>query len=84
MYGYMYIYQCWHTQLMFAVIVLKTYIYLYIYYIYTLPAKSMEYFEAQWKHSYLTFWFAGNGLVPTTTKYCHFNAFLMHSVRGEK
>ena len=50
----------------------------------TLPAKSMEYFEAQWKHSYLTFWFAGNGLAPTKTKYCHFNAFLMHSVRGEK
>ena len=50
----------------------------------TLPAKSMEYFEAQWKHSYLAFWFAGNGLAPTTTKYCHFNSFLMHSVRGEK
>ena len=49
----------------------------------TLPAKSMEYFEAQWKHSYLTFWFAGNGLAPTTTKHGHFNAFLMHSVRGE-
>ena len=49
-----------------------------------LPAKSMEYFEAQRSHSYLTFWFAGNGLAPTTTKYCHFNAFLMHSVRGEK
>ena len=30
------------------------------------------------------FWFAGNGLAPTTTKYCHFNAFLMHSVRSEK
>ena len=48
----------------------------------TLPAKSFEYFEAQWKHSYLTFWFAGNGLAPTTTKYCHFNAFLIHSVRS--
>ena len=51
---------------------------------YTLPAKSMEYFEAKWKHSHLTFWFAGNGLASTTTKYFHFNAFLMHSVRGEK
>ena len=50
----------------------------------TLPAKSMEYFEAQWKHSYLTFSFAVNGLAPTTTKYCRSNAFLMHSVRGEK
>ena len=50
----------------------------------TLPAKSLEYFEAQWKHSYLTFLFVGNGLAPTTTKYCHFNAFLMHSVRSEK
>ena len=52
--------------------------------VHTLPAKSLEYFEAQWKQSHLTFWFAGNGLAPTTTKYCHFNAFLMHSVRGEK
>ena len=50
----------------------------------TLLAKSMEQFEAQWKHSYLTFWFAGNGYVPTTTKYCRFNASLVHSVRGEK
>ena len=39
-------------------------------------------FETQWKHPYLTFWFAGNDLAPT--KYCHFNAFLMHNVRGEK
>ena len=59
-------------------------IYIYIIYIYILLAKSMEYFEAQWKHSYLTFWFAGNGLAPTTTRYCHFNTFLMHSVRDEK
>ena len=45
---------------------------------------TTECFEAQRKHSYLTFWFVGNGLAPTTTKYCHFNAFLMHSVGGEK
>ena len=51
---------------------------------FTLPAKSLEYFEAQWKHSYLTFWFAGNGLAKTTTKYCHSNAFLMRGVRSEK
>ena len=51
---------------------------------YTTAAKSMEYFKAQWKHLYLPFSFAGNSLAPTTTKYCHFNAFLMHSVRGEK
>ena len=50
----------------------------------TLPDKSLEYFEAQWKHSYFTFWFAGNCLAPTTTMYCHFNAFLMHSVKDEK
>ena len=50
----------------------------------TLPAKSMEYFEAQWKHSDLTFLFDGNSMAPTTTKYCHFNAFLMHSARSEK
>ena len=35
------------------------------------------------KHSYLTFCFAGNGLPPTTNKYCDFNATLMCNVMEE-
>ena len=32
--------------------------------------------KAQWKNSYLTFQFAGNGLAPVTHKYCDLNANL--------
>ena len=35
-------------------------------------------------HSYLTFWFTGNGLAPTTNKYCDFNATHMCSVTDGK
>ena len=38
--------------------------------------------KAQWKLSYLTVWFAGNGLAPITNKYRYFNAILMCSVMG--
>ena len=38
----------------------------------------------QWRHWYLTFWFAGNGLEPATYKYCDFNATLTYSVKDEK
>ena len=36
------------------------------------------------KHSYSTFWFTGNGVAPTTNKYCDFNATLTYSVMNEK
>ena len=32
--------------------------------------------KVQWKHTYLIFCFARNGLPPTTNKYCDFNATL--------
>ena len=40
--------------------------------------------KAQWKHSYLTFWFAGNGLPPTANNYCDFNATLTCNVIDEE
>ena len=46
----------------------------------TLPEKVMEYLESTMKT--LVFWFAGNGLAPTTNKYYDFNATLMCSVRA--
>ena len=47
---------------------------------YTLPAKMWKIWNAQWEHSYLTFWFAVNGLPTTTDKYCDFNAIVTYSV----
>ena len=32
--------------------------------------------KVPWKHTYLIFCFAGNGLPPTTNKYCDFNSTL--------
>ena len=43
-------------------------------------AKLWTVWKAQWKHSHLTIWFAGNGLAPTTNRYCGFNATLACSV----
>ena len=40
--------------------------------------------KSQWKHSYFTFSFTGNGLAPTTNKCCDFNAILSCSVMDEK
>ena len=45
----------------------------------TLQEKVMEYLESTMKT--LVFWFAGNGLAPTTNKYYDFNTTLMCSVR---
>ena len=36
---------------------------------YILLAKICSIWKAQWKHSYLPCWFAGNGLAPITNKY---------------
>ena len=36
--------------------------------------------KAQYKHSYLTFWFTANGLAQTTNKYCDFKATLTCSI----
>ena len=38
----------------------------------------------QWKHSYLTFLFAGNDLALTINRYCDFNAALTFSLMDEK
>ena len=38
--------------------------------------KIWNILKAQWKQSYLTFRFAGDGLAPTTNEYCDFNATL--------
>ena len=38
----------------------------------------------QWKHSYLTFLFAGKHLALTKTRYCDFNAALTFSLMDEK
>ena len=46
--------------------------------------KHMVYLESTLKNSYLTFWFAGNGLAPPTNKYCDFNASLAFSVMDDK
>ena len=43
--------------------------------IYTI-GKVGNIWKIQWKHSYLTFWFAGNCLAPNTNKYGDFNAIL--------
>ena len=43
---------------------------------YTMPAKILNIWKAQCKHSYLKFWLAGNGLVPTKNNYCDFNSAL--------
>ena len=45
--------------------------------------KIWNIWRAQWKHSLRTFWFAGNGLAPTTSKYCYFNATLTGDVMDE-
>ena len=46
--------------------------------------KLWNIWKAQWKHSYLTFWFDGHGLAPNTNKnYCYFNAILTCGVIGE-
>ena len=37
-----------------------------------------------WTHSFLTFWFAGNGLAPTTNRYCDFYTTFMCNVVDEK
>ena len=39
---------------------------------YTLPAKVWNIWKAQSKHTYLAFWFAGNGMATTKNKYCDF------------
>ena len=51
--------------------------------IYTTEKKLWDNWKAQWKHSYLTFWFAGNGLAPTTNRYCDINATIKCNVMDE-
>ena len=46
----------------------------------TLPAKTSNIWKPQWKHSYLTFWFAENVFSPTTNKCCGFDTTLPSSV----
>ena len=46
--------------------------------------KIWNILKAQGKHSYSTFRCAGNGLAPTTNKYCDLNATLTCSVMDEK
>ena len=46
--------------------------------------KLYNIWKALWKHSYLAFGFAGNGLAPTTNKYRYCNVALPCSVIGEK
>ena len=48
-----------------------------------IPAKLWNIWKAHWEHSYLTVWFTGNGLAPTTNKYCGLNATLACSVMDE-
>ena len=38
---------------------------------------TWDIWKVQWKPSYVTIWFAGNGLAPTTNKHCDFIATLM-------
>ena len=45
--------------------------------------KLWNIWNAQWKHSYLTFPVAGNGLASTTKICCHFNGTLTCNVMGE-
>ena len=40
--------------------------------------------KARWYHSYVIFWFPGNGLTSTTNKYCYFTVTLTCSVMGQK
>ena len=49
-----------------------------------ITGKILNIWKAQWKHSYITFWFPGNSLVLPTNKYCGFNATLVCSVREEQ
>ena len=49
----------------------------------SLPAKIWNILKAQWKRSCFTFRFSGNGLAPTTNKYCDFSATLTCSVIDE-
>ena len=42
--------------------------------------KIWNIWKSQWKHSYLTLKFAGNGLESTTNKCCDFNATITCSV----
>ena len=46
--------------------------------------KLWNIWKAQWRHSYLTFWFAWNDLALIPNKYCAFNTTLICSVMGEK
>ena len=48
----------------------------------SLPAKIWNILKAQWKRSCFTFRCAGNGLAPTTNKYCDFSATLTCSVKN--
>ena len=42
--------------------------------------KIWNIWKSKWKHSYSTFWFAGNGLALTTNKFCDLNATIMCSL----
>ena len=46
-------------------------------YLYILSANIWNIWKAQWEHSYLTLWFAGSCVAPTTNKYFDLNATLM-------
>ena len=46
--------------------------------------KGWNIWKVQWNHSYLIFWFAGNGMAPMTNMYCNFNATLVCGVMEEK
>ena len=51
-------------------LVRNSYVYEYVSTNYhTLPGKIWNIWKTQWKYSYLTIWFAGNGLVAATNKY---------------
>ena len=52
--------------------------------LYTTGNKIRNICKAEWKHLYLSFWFAGNCLLQTTNKYCDFNTALTCSVMDEK
>ena len=43
----------------------------------------MVYVERAMKTMHFTFWFTGNGLVPTTNNYCNFKATTVSSVNGD-
>ena len=42
-----------------------------------LLAKTWNIWRAQWKHSYLTFWFTGNGLASNKNKTCDWNSMCL-------